>query len=311
MSGYVKTAILLAGLTALFVVVGGAIGGEAGALIALVVAGGMNLFAWWNSDKVVLRMAGARPIGPADAPRLYALTEQLARRADLPMPALYVIDEEQPNAFATGRDPANAAVAVNAGLLRHLSEEEVAGVVAHELAHIKNRDTLIMTVTATIAGAISMLAQFGFFFRGGGDSRNNPFGPIGLILMLILAPLAAMLVQMAISRSREYEADRIGAEICGNPRWLASALVNLQNSARRIENRHAEANPATAHMFIINPLSGARMDSLFSTHPKTENRVAALEELARRMGGGGGAAPTARPAPQRRSGGSVPTSGWR
>ncbi|WP_439580385.1 zinc metalloprotease HtpX [Elioraea sp.] len=309
MSGYVKTAILLAGLTALFVVIGGAIGGEAGALIALLVAGGMNLFAWWNSDKMVLRMAGARPIGPADAPRLYAMTEQLARRAGLPMPALYVIDEEQPNAFATGRDPANAAVAVNAGLLRHLSEEEVAGVVAHELAHIKNRDTLIMTVTATIAGAISMLAQFGFLFRGGG-SRNNPFGAIGLILMLILAPLAAMLVQMAISRSREYEADRVGAEICGDPRALASALVSLQNSARRIENRHAEANPAIAHMFIINPLSGARMDNLFSTHPKTENRVAALEELARRMGGGGGGV-AARPAAPRRAGGSVPSSGWR
>jgi heat shock protein HtpX len=310
MSGYVKTAILLAGLTALFIVIGGALGGEAGALIALLVAGGMNLLAWWTSDKMVLRMAGARPIGPADAPRLYALTEELARRAGLPMPALYVIDEEQPNAFATGRDPANAAIAVNAGLLRHLSEEEVAGVIAHELAHIKNRDTLIMTVTATIAGAISMLAQFGFLFRGGGDSRNNPFGPIGLILMLILAPLAAMLVQMAISRSREYEADRVGAEICGNPRWLASALVTLHNATRRIENHHAEANPALAHMFIVNPLSGARMDNLFSTHPKTENRVAALEELARRMGGGGGGI-AARPAPQRRAGGSVPSSGWR
>lgn len=309
MSGYVKTAILLAGLTALFVVIGGAIGGEAGALIALLFAGGMNLFAWWNSDKVVLRMAGARPIGPADAPRLYAMTEQLARRAGLPMPALYVIDEEQPNAFATGRDPANAAVAVNTGLLRHLSEEEVAGVVAHELAHIKNRDTLIMTVTATLAGAISLLAQFGFLFRGGG--RNNPLGAIGLILMLILAPLAAMLVQMAISRSREYEADRVGAEICGDPRWLASALANLHNTARRIENHHAEANPALAHMFIINPLSGARMDNLFSTHPKTENRVAALEELARRMGGGGGGGVAARPPAQRRAGGSVPSSGWR
>ncbi|TQF76687.1 zinc metalloprotease HtpX [Elioraea sp. Yellowstone] len=308
MSGYAKTAILLAGLTALFIVIGGALGGESGALVALLVAGGMNLFAWWTSDKVVLRMAGARPIGPADAPRLYALTEQLARRAGLPMPALYVIDEEQPNAFATGRDPANAAVAVNAGLLRHLSEEEVAGVIAHELAHIRNRDTLIMTVTATIAGAISMLAQFGFLFRGG-DSRNNPFGPIGLILMLILAPLAAMLVQMAISRSREYEADRVGAEICGNPRWLASALVTLQNAARQIENHHAEANPALAHMFIINPLSGARMDNLFSTHPSTENRVRALLELAARRDGDGGIAP--RPAPPRRAGGSVPSSGWR
>ncbi len=306
MSGYMKTAILLAGLTALFMGVGFMLGGEQGALIALLVAGGMNLFAWWNSDKMVLRMAGARPIGPADAPRLYALTEALSRRAGLPMPALYVIEEDQPNAFATGRNPANAAVAVNTGLLRQLPEEEVAGVIAHELAHIKNRDTLIMTVTATLAGAISMLAQFGFLFRGSGDSRSNPFGPIGLILMLILAPLAAMLVQMAISRSREYEADRVGAEICGSPRALASALQRLQALAQRIENHHAEANPALAHLFIVNPLSGARMDNLFSTHPSTENRVRALLALEQRGGWGGATA-----APIRRAGGSVPRSGWR
>ncbi|MCS6922099.1 MAG: M48 family metalloprotease, partial [Elioraea sp.] len=254
-----------------------------------------------------------RPIGPQDAPRLYALTQALAQRAGLPMPALYVIEEDQPNAFATGRDPANAAVAVNTGLLRHLSEEEVAGVIAHELAHIKNRDTLIMTVTATLAGAIGLLAQFAFLFRGG-DNRNNPLGAIGVILMLILAPLAAMLVQMAISRSREYEADRVGAEIAGSPRGLASALLRLEDLARRIENRHAEANPALAHLFIVNPLSGARLDNLFSTHPSTENRVRALLELERRMGGGG-AWTTPRPAPAspppRRPGGSVPPSGWR
>ena len=314
MSGYAKTALLLAALTALFMGVGFALGGEQGMLLALLFAGGMNLFAWWNSDRMVLRMAGARPIGPQDAPRLYALTQTLAQRAGLPMPALYVIDEDQPNAFATGRDPVNAAVAVNTGLLRHLSEEEVAGVLAHELAHIKNRDTLIMTVTATLAGAIGMLAQFAFLFRGG-DNRSNPLGAIGLILMLILAPLAAMLVQLAISRSRDYEADRVGAEIAGSPRGLAKALLRLQELARRIENRHAEANPALAHLFIVNPLSGARMDNLFSTHPNTENRVRALMELERRMGGGGGgwtaSGRAAPPTPPRRAGGSVPSSGWR
>ncbi|MCU0984343.1 MAG: zinc metalloprotease HtpX [Acetobacteraceae bacterium] len=306
MSGYVKTAILLAGLTALFGAVGLALGGEQGMIMALLFAGGMNLFAYWNSDKVVLRMHNARQIGPADAPRLYAMTETLAQRAGLPMPKLYVIEEDQPNAFATGRNPENAAVAVNTGLLTRLSEEEVAGVVAHELAHIRNRDTLIMTVTATIAGAISMLAQFGFFFRGGqGESRPNP---IVMLAMLILAPMAAMIVQMAISRSREYEADRVGAMIAGDPRGLAAALLSLQNYAKRIENHHAEANPATAHLWIVNPLSGARMDNLFSTHPATENRVAALEQLAREWGG----APPSPPPAQgtvRRSGGSVPRSG--
>jgi heat shock protein HtpX len=306
MSGYVKTVILLAGLTALFGAVGLALGGEQGMIIALLFAGGMNIFAYWNSDKVVLRMHNAREIGPADAPRLYAMTETLAQRAGLPMPKLYVIEEDQPNAFATGRNPENAAVAVNTGLLTRLSEEEVAGVVAHELAHIRNRDTLIMTVTATIAGAISMLAQFGFFFRGGsGESRPNP---IIMIAMLILAPMAAMIVQMAISRSREYEADKVGAMIAGDPRGLASALLSLQSYSKRIENHHAEANPATAHLWIINPLSGARADNLFSTHPATENRVAALQKLAAEWGN---APPPAPPpaATARRSGGSVPRSG--
>ena len=305
MSGTVKTAILLAALTALFGAVGLALGGEQGMIIALLFAGGINLFAWWNSDKVVLRMHNARPIGPEDAPRLYAMTEALAKRAGLPMPALYVIEEDQPNAFATGRSPERAAVAVNTGLLTRLSEREVAGVIAHELAHIRNRDTLIMTVTATIAGAISMLAQFGYFFRGGsGENRPNP---IAMLAMLILAPLGAAIVQMAISRSREYEADRVGAMITGDPLGLASALVSLENYARRIENHHAEANPATAHLWIINPLSGARMDNLFSTHPATENRVAALERLASTWRA---APPASQPvARARRTGGSVPRSG--
>ncbi|OYW08779.1 MAG: zinc metalloprotease HtpX, partial [Rhodospirillales bacterium 12-71-4] len=272
MGGYLRTAVLLAGLTALFVGVGFMIGGQQGMAIAFLVACGMNLFAWWNSDRMVLRLHNAQPIGPGDAPRLFQLTQALANRAGLPMPALYVIHEDQPNAFATGRSPDRAAVAVNTGLLDMMPEREVAGVIAHELAHIKNRDTLIMTMTATIAGAIGMLAQFGFLF-GRGDNRQNPFGMIGTILMIVLAPLAAMVVQMAISRSREYEADRIGAEIAGDPEGLAAALLRLEAYKEGRVNLTAEANPATAHMFIINPLSGQRMDGLFSTHPRTENRV--------------------------------------
>ena len=285
MSGYLRTAVLLAGLTALFAAVGFAIGGEQGMVIAFLVACGMNVFAWWNSDRVVLGMHNAQPIGPQDAPRLYEMTAALAARAGIPMPKLYVIHEDQPNAFATGRSPEKGAVAVNTGLLDLMSEREVAGVIAHELAHIKNRDTLIMTITATLAGAIGMLAQFGFMFRGrGSDARSNPFGPIGLILLVVLAPIAAMIVQMAVSRSREYEADRIGADIAGDPRGLASALQRLESHKQGRVNEAAEANPASAHMFIINPLSGLRMDGLFSTHPATANRVAALEELAARMG---------------------------
>ena len=304
MGGYVRTAVLLAALTALFGGLGFVIAGQQGMVLALLFAGAMNLFAWWNSDRMVLRMQNAQPIGPHDAPRLHEMTAQLAQRAGLPMPALYVIHEDQPNAFATGRNPANAAVAVNTGLLNLMSEDEVAGVIAHELAHIRNRDTLIMTVTATVAGAISMLANFGMIFGGGNRDRNDgsPFGPIAMILMLILAPLAAAVVQMAISRSREYEADRVGAEITGNPLGLASALQRLDHYAHQIVNQRAEANPAAAHMFIVNPLSGARMDNLFSTHPRTENRVAALEQLAARMGQGGGgwsapARPTQAPGP--------------
>jgi len=280
---YFKTAILLAGMTALFMAVGFMIGGEAGMLIALLVAGGMNIFAYWNSDKMVLRMHGAQEVDERTAPEFVGLVRELAGRAGLPMPRVYLMDNPQPNAFATGRNPQNAAVAATTGLLRSLSREEIAGVMAHELAHVKNRDTLIMTITATLAGAISMLAQFGMFF--GGNRNNNPLGIVGMLAMVILAPLAAMLVQMAISRSREYAADRMGAEICGRPRWLASALAKISNAAHRIPNEAAEANPATAHLFIINPLSGERMDNLFSTHPATENRIAALEALERGMGG--------------------------
>lgn len=285
MAGYLRTALLLAGLTALFAAIGFAIGGEQGMVLAFLLACGMNVFAWWNSDRVVLGMHNAQPIGPDDAPRLYQMTAALAARAGLPMPKLYVIHEDQPNAFATGRSPEKGAVAVNTGLLDLMSEREVAGVIAHELAHIRNRDTLIMTITATLAGAIGMLAQFGFLFGGrGSDGRSNPFGPIGTILLIVLAPIAAMIVQLAVSRSREYEADRVGAEIAGDARGLASALQRLEACKQGRVNEAAEANPASAHLFIINPLSGLRMDGLFSTHPATANRVAALERLADRMG---------------------------
>jgi heat shock protein HtpX len=282
---YFKTAILLAGLTALFMAVGFMIGGEAGMLIALLVAGGMNLFAYWNSDRLVLSMHGAQEVDENSAPEFVGLVRELAGRAGLPMPRVYLMDNPQPNAFATGRNPQNAAVAATTGLLHMLSREEIAGVMAHELAHIKNRDTLTMTITATLAGAISMLAQFGLFF-GGGNRNNNPLGVIGTLALVVLAPLAAMIVQMAISRSREYAADRMGAEICGRPRWLASALAKISDAAHRIPNEAAEANPATAHLFIINPLSGERMDNLFSTHPATENRIAALEAMEQKMSGG-------------------------
>jgi heat shock protein HtpX len=283
-------------MTALFMGVGFLIGGQAGMLLALVVAAGMNLFAYWNSDKMVLAMQGAQQIDESAAPELFRMVKQLADNAGLPMPRVYLMENPQPNAFATGRNPQNAAVAVTTGLVQALKPEEIAGVVAHELAHIKNRDTLTMTITATLAGAISMLANFGVFF--GGNRNNNPLGVIGSIAMVILAPLAAMVVQMAISRSREYEADRGGAEISGRPRALASALQKLSHAAEQIPNQAAEANPATAHLFIVNPLSGERMDNLFSTHPATENRIAALEAIAHEMGDAGRAAPLAAAAPR-------------
>ncbi len=283
---YFRTAILLAGLTALFMGVGYLIGGQAGALIALMVAAAMNLFSYWNADKLVLSMHGAQEVDARTAPDLVHLVGELAGRAGLPMPRLYLMDNPQPNAFATGRNPEHAAVAVTTGLLNTLNRDEAAGVIAHELAHIRNRDTLTMTITATIAGAISMLAQFGLFF-GGGHRNNNGLGLMGTLAMVILAPIAAMLVQMAISRTREYSADNIGAHIAGGTDGLASALVKISNAAHHIENDTAEQNPATAHLFIINPLSGHRMDSLFSTHPSTENRIAALNKLSREMGGFG------------------------
>lgn len=282
---YMKTAVLLAGMTALFLGIGYTIGGQGGMLMALVFSVGMNVFAYWNSDKMVLLMHGATPANESQFPELFDMVARLADNAGLPMPKVYVMDNPQPNAFATGRNPENAAVAATTGLLQSLNYEEIEGVMAHELAHIQNRDTLIMTITATIAGAVSMLANFGMFF--GGRSRNNPFGMIGTLAMVILAPMAAMLVQMAISRTREYAADKRGAEICGKPMALASALQRIAGAAHRIENDTAEANPATAHMFIINPLSSARMDNLFSTHPDTENRIAALEKLAASGGFGG------------------------
>lgn len=273
-----RTFILLAGMTALFIGVGFMIGGEQGMMIAFAIAIAMNMFAYWNSDKMVLSMYGAKQVDRTNAPEFYGLVEDLAVKAQLPMPKVYIIEESQPNAFATGRNPDNAAVAATTGLLEILSREEIAGVMAHELAHVKNRDTLIMTITATIAGAISMLANFAFFF--GGHSRNNPMGMVGTLLLMILAPLAAMLVQTAISRTREYHADRIGAEICGQPQWLASALEKLEQGSRHIENESAEENPATAHMFIINPLHSHSIDNLFSTHPNTENRVRKLREMS-------------------------------
>ncbi|MEO1160213.1 MAG: zinc metalloprotease HtpX, partial [Pseudomonadota bacterium] len=252
---YMKTAMLLAGMTALFLVIGFMLGGQTGMVIALVFAAGTNVYAYWNSDKAVLSMHGAQPASETQNPELYKMVARLADNAGLPMPKVYVMDNPQPNAFATGRDPENAAVAATTGLMQQLNYDEIEGVMAHELAHIQNRDTLIMTVTATIAGAISMLANFAMFF--GGRDRNNPLGLIGTIAMMLLAPIAAMLVQMAISRTREYAADRRGAEICGKPQALADALRKIASGAQRIENDTAEANPATAHMFIINPLSGA------------------------------------------------------
>lgn len=277
---YIKTALLLAVMTALFMAIGGIIGGETGIAIAFIVALAMNLFSYWNSDKMVLKMHNAMAVDRKDAPELYNIVEQLAINADLPMPAVYVINSDQPNAFATGRNPENAAVACTTGLMDILSQEEVAAVMAHEFAHIKNRDTLIMTITATIAGAISMLANFGFFF---GRRENGP-GPIATIAMMIIAPMAAGMVQMAISRTREYEADRIGAEICQRPLWLSSALYKISDAAGRTPFLEAQENPTAAHMFIINPLTGSKMDNLFSTHPATENRINALEDLAEQWG---------------------------
>ena len=290
--GTAKTFILLAAMTAIFMAIGFLVGGTGGMILAFVVAAGMNVFAWWNSDKLVLRMQGAQEVLPDTRnPMLRAFGEDVARLAEnagLPAPRIYIIDTPQPNAFATGRNPQNAAVAATTGLLNMLNREEVAGVMAHELAHVQNRDTLTMTVTATLAGAIGMLANFALFF---GRERT---GLIGSIAIMIFAPMAAALVQMAISRSREYEADARGAEICGNPLWLASALEKIERGARAQINPYAERNPAMAHMYISNPLNGRGADNLFSTHPSTANRVEALRRMAGEMGLSAAPAPAAR-----------------
>jgi heat shock protein HtpX len=277
----VKTALLLAALTALFGVVGYMLGGATGMMIALGLGMATNVFAYWNSDRLALAAHHAVEVDERTAPELVRMVRGLSHRAGLPMPRVYLIDNPQPNAFATGRNPENAAVAATTGILQMLSYDELAGVMAHELAHIKSRDTLIMTVSATIAGAITTLAQFGFLFGGRGDDRPSP---VAMLLAAIVAPLAAMIIQMAISRSREYDADRIGAEICGQPMALASALAKIAGGVAHIPNQDAERHPATASLFIINPLSGHGMDNLFSTHPATENRIAALQSLAEQMG---------------------------
>ncbi|MFO1038457.1 MAG: zinc metalloprotease HtpX [Geminicoccaceae bacterium] len=301
-----RTGLLLAALTALFLAAGYLLGGGTGALVALIFALGTNAFAYWNSDKMVLRMHNAQLVTKGSAPDLVGMVEDLARRADLPMPAVYIIQQDQPNAFATGRDPNHAAVAVTTGIMRALSREELAGVIAHELAHIKNRDTLTMTVAASIAGAIGFLANFAMFFGHGGSSENRP-NPIAQILIMILAPLAATVVQLAISRTREYSADRLGAQICGQPRWLASALQKIEQFARGRIMPTAEHNPSTAPLFIINPLMRGGTDNLFQTHPKTENRIRALLELEREPGGFTPASTgSSRPRARR---GSVPSAG--
>ncbi|MBX3598898.1 MAG: zinc metalloprotease HtpX [Rhizobiaceae bacterium] len=301
-----RTAMLIAALTALFMGVGYLLGGSGGMMTAFFVAAAMNLFGYWNADKMVLRMNGAVEVNAQNAPEFHAIVADVAQRAGLPMPKTYLIDQPQPNAFATGRNPQNAAVAATTGLLQRLNAEEVGAVMAHELAHIQNRDTLIMTITATLAGAISMIGNYAMFF-GGNRWNNNQIGAIGTLVAIIVAPLAAMLVQMAVSRTREYSADLRGAQICGNPLALASALTKIAQSAERIENPPAERNPAMAHMFIYNPLHGQRMDNLFSTHPNVVNRIAALE----RMSQTGDFAPTAQ-APGGRQYGEVaqPSGPW-
>ena len=288
---YAKTALLLASLTAILLVMGQLIGGQTGLLIALGLALVMNGVSFWKSDQLVLGMAGAEEVDANAAPDYYALVAELAQRAGLPMPRVYIMHSAQPNAFATGRSPERSAVCASTGLLESLSREEIAGVMAHELAHIKNRDTLTMTIAATIGGAISMLAQWMQFSALFGGNRNGQGGGswIGALAAILIAPFAAMLVQMAISRSREYQADRMGAQICGNPLWLASALQRIEAAVKGgVPHEAAERAPATAPLYIINPLTAGGIDNLFSTHPNTENRVAALNDLAAELGVSGG-----------------------
>ncbi len=274
----VRTGILMAFLTGIFLVVGFLVGGLPGTLIAFLLAAVTNLWAYWNSDKALLSMYRAQPVDERNAPDLMRLVRRLSGQAGLPMPKVYIVENEQPNAFATGRNPEHAAVCVTSGLLSRVNDDELAGVLAHELGHVKHRDTLTMTIVATVAGAVSMLANFAFFL--GGDRRNNPFGLAGILLVMLFAPLAAVLVQMAISRSREFDADKAGAEISGRPLWLASALEEIEHAAQRIENVGAEEHPATAHMFIVNPLHGGGLATLFSSHPSTAERVARLRAMA-------------------------------
>lgn len=282
MTNFARTALLIGGLTFFFLVIGHLIGGPRGAMLALVIALALNFFAYWQSDKIVLSMYNAHEVDRSSAPIYYQLVQRLAANARLPMPKVYLIESDQPNAFATGRNPENAAVAATTSLLNMLEEREIAGVMAHELAHIANRDTLTMTITATLAGAIGYLVQMPFMFRQHQENGERSVGGIVHLVLMIMAPLMAMLVQMAISRTREYSADALGAEFCGDPGALASALNKIDASAHAIVNERAENNPATAHLFIINPLSGKAMDNLFSTHPKTQNRVERLLAMANR-----------------------------
>lgn len=278
-----RTGFLMALLTGIFLVVGYLLGGGPGMVIAFLFAAGTNLFAYWNSDKMVLSMYRARQVDESGAPDLVNIVRQLSEADGLPMPKVFIAENDQPNAFATGRSPEHAAVCVTTALLNRVSKEELAGVLAHELSHVKNRDTLTMTIVATLAGAVSMLANFAFFL-GGSDRRNNPLGFVGVLLVMLFAPIAAMLVQMAVSRSREFEADRSGAMLSGRPLWLASALRHIEDAAEQTENPEAETHPATAHMFIINPLHGGGLSSLFASHPSTDERIARLQAMAADIG---------------------------
>jgi heat shock protein HtpX len=307
--GIARTALLLAALTGLFLACGWLIGGQTGMIFAFGLALVMNVGSYWFSDQLVLRMYGAQPVENTD---LNAIVEELAARGGMPVPKVYLIDSDQPNAFATGRNPQNAAVAATRGLMQRLNRDEVRAVLAHELGHVKNRDSLTMTITAVLAGAIGMLAQSIFFLGafGGRDDRNSPLGGMGALLVMILAPIAAMLVQMAISRSREYEADRAGAALSGQPRALASALHKISHGAAEIPNPRAEQNPASAHLFIVNPLHGSGADNLFSTHPSTENRIARLLEMEGAAGESSVPAPqTTRPQSIRRGRSILPETG--
>lgn len=281
LGNWLKTSILMAGIIALFGAIGAMIGGQSGMLLALLFGGAMNIFSYWFSDKMVLRMYNAQPVDETSSPYLYNMVRELAARAQLPMPKVYIIHEDQPNAFATGRNPEHAAVAATSGILQMLSERELRGVMAHELAHVKHRDILLSTISATMAGAISSLANFAMFFSGR-DSEGRPSNPIASIAVALLAPLAASLIQMAISRAREFEADRGGAEIAGDPHALADALLKIDAFARGIPMPTAEAHPETGQMMIMNPLSGGGLRGLFSTHPATEERVAKLRAMAQR-----------------------------